>query len=39
MRTASSARSRWSLRTLGLGYLALLLLAPLLLIFFRTFEP
>jgi len=38
MRTASSARSRWSLRTLGLGYLALLLLAPLLLIFFRTFE-
>jgi sulfate transport system permease protein len=38
MRTASSTRSRWSLRTLGLGYLALLLLAPLVMIFYRTFE-
>jgi sulfate/thiosulfate transport system permease protein len=38
MRTANSARSRWGLRTLGLGYLTLLLLAPLVLIFFRTFE-
>jgi sulfate transport system permease protein len=34
----SSAASRWGLRTLGLGYLALLLLAPLVLIFFKTFE-
>jgi sulfate transport system permease protein len=38
MRSASSSRSRWGLRTLGLGYLALLLLAPLVLIFYRTFE-
>jgi sulfate transport system permease protein len=30
--------SRWGLRTLGLGYLALLLLAPLMMIFFKTFE-
>ncbi len=29
MRSASSTRSRWGLRVLGLGYLALLLLAPL----------
>jgi sulfate transport system permease protein len=35
---SSSTASRWSLRTLGLGYLALLLLAPLVLIFFKTFE-
>lgn len=35
---ASSTSSRWGLRTLGLGYLALLLLAPLVLIFFKTFE-
>jgi sulfate transport system permease protein len=34
----SSRASRWGLRTLGLGYLALLLLAPLVLIFFKTFE-
>jgi len=34
----SSAGSRWGLRTLGLGYLALLLLAPLALIFYKTFE-
>ena len=38
MRTASSTGSRWGLRTLGLGYLALLLLAPLVLIFYKTFE-
>jgi sulfate transport system permease protein len=38
MRTVSSTRSRWSLRTLGLGYLALLLLAPLVMIFYKTFE-
>src|SRR6202789_3945172 len=38
MRSASSARSRWGLRTLGLGYLALLLLAPLILLFYKTFE-
>src|SRR4051794_20687532 len=35
---SSSAASRWGLRTLGLGYLALLLLAPLAMIFFKTFE-
>jgi sulfate transport system permease protein len=35
---SNSAASRWGLRTLGLGYLALLLLAPLVLIFFKTFE-
>jgi sulfate transport system permease protein len=35
---SSSTASRWGLRTLGLGYLALLLLAPLVLIFFKTFE-
>ena len=29
MRTADGNRSRWGLRALGLGYLALLLLAPL----------
>jgi sulfate transport system permease protein len=34
----NSTASRWGLRTLGLGYLALLLLAPLVLIFFKTFE-
>jgi sulfate/thiosulfate transport system permease protein len=38
MKTASSARSRWGLRTLGLGYLTLLLLAPLVMIFYKTFE-
>jgi sulfate transport system permease protein len=38
MRTTSSARSRWGLRTLGLGYLTLLLLAPLVAIFYKTFE-
>jgi sulfate/thiosulfate transport system permease protein len=35
---SNSAGSRWGLRFLGLGYLALLLLAPLVLIFFKTFE-
>ncbi len=34
----SSTASRWGLRTLGLGYLALLLLAPLAMIFYKTFE-
>ncbi|HET7443706.1 MAG TPA: sulfate ABC transporter permease subunit [Solirubrobacterales bacterium] len=38
MRTSSHRRSRWSLRTLGLGYLTLLLLAPLVMIFYKTFE-
>jgi len=38
MRTANGKRSRWGLRTLGLGYLALLLLAPLVTIFYKTFE-
>jgi sulfate transport system permease protein len=38
MRTVSSTRSRWGLRTLGLGYLTLLLLAPLVAIFYKTFE-
>jgi sulfate/thiosulfate transport system permease protein len=36
--TASSAPSRWGLRFLGLGYVAVLLLAPLILIFYKTFE-
>jgi sulfate transport system permease protein len=35
---SSSRASRWGLRTLGLGYLSLLLLAPLVVIFFKTFE-
>jgi len=30
--------SRWTLRVLGLGFLALLLVAPLVMIFFKTFE-
>ncbi len=30
--------NRWGLRVLGLGYLTLLLLAPLAMIFFKTFE-
>jgi sulfate transport system permease protein len=38
MRIASSSRSRWGLRSLGLGYLTLLLLAPLVMIFYKTFE-
>jgi sulfate/thiosulfate transport system permease protein len=32
------AGSRWTLRVLGLGFLALLLVAPLVMIFFKTFE-
>jgi sulfate transport system permease protein len=35
---ASSRRSRWGLRTFALGYLALLLMVPLGMIFFRAFE-
>jgi sulfate transport system permease protein len=34
----NSRASRWGLRTLGIGYLTLLLLAPLVVIFFKTFE-
>ena len=37
MRTGSPS-SRWGLRTVGLGYLALLLLLPLGMIFYKTFE-
>ena len=33
-----STQSRWSLRVLGLGYLAVLLVAPLILLFYKTFE-
>jgi sulfate transport system permease protein len=35
---SNSHASRWGLRTLGIGYLTLLLLAPLVVIFFKTFE-
>ena len=38
MSALAHARSRWGLRFLGLGYSALLLLAPLGLIFYKTFE-
>ena len=39
MRASEQSRTRrLTLRTVGLGYLALLLLAPLLMIFYRTFE-
>jgi sulfate transport system permease protein len=38
MAMGSSRGSRWGLRTLGLGYLTLLLLAPLVMIFFKAFE-
>ena len=34
----SSTATRWTLRGLALGYLTLLLLAPLVMIFFKTFE-
>ncbi|HEX3240459.1 MAG TPA: sulfate ABC transporter permease subunit [Solirubrobacterales bacterium] len=34
----SNAGSRWTLRVLGLGFLALLLVAPLVIIFFETFK-
>ena len=37
MRTAPR-RSRWSLRIAALGYLAALLIAPVTLIFYKTFE-
>src|SRR6201999_4364992 len=30
--------SRWGLRVLGLGYIAVLLVAPLILLFYKTFE-
>jgi sulfate transport system permease protein len=35
---SAGAGSRWSLRVLGLGYVTLLLLLPLGLIFYKTFE-
>lgn len=35
---SSSRSSRWGLRVLGIGYLTALLLAPLVMIFFKTFE-
>ena len=35
---SSSRTSRWGLRVLGIGYLTALLLAPLVMIFFKTFE-
>jgi len=35
---SSSRPSRWGLRILGIGYLTALLLAPLVMIFFKTFE-
>jgi sulfate transport system permease protein len=33
-----STSSRWGLRALGLGYIAVLLVAPLILLFYKTFE-
>jgi sulfate transport system permease protein len=35
---SNSNASRWGLRVVGLGYLSLLLLAPLAMIFYKTFE-
>ena len=35
---SSSVYGRWGLRVVGLGYLLLLLIAPLILIFYKTFE-
>jgi sulfate transport system permease protein len=35
---AANPASRWGLRILGLGYLTMLLLIPLVMIFFKTFE-
>ena len=35
---SSSAKSHWGLRVAGLGYLTLLLVIPLVMIFFKTFE-
>lgn len=37
-RVGGSIGSRWGLRVLGLGYILLLLLLPLALIFYKTFE-
>jgi sulfate transport system permease protein len=34
----ANSASRWSLRVLGLGYLTMLLLIPLVMIFYKTFE-
>jgi sulfate/thiosulfate transport system permease protein len=34
----ASASSRWGLRVAGLGYIAVLLIAPLILLFYKTFE-
>lgn len=34
----SGAAGRWSLRALGLGYIGVLLVAPLVLLFYKTFE-
>jgi len=38
MSVGNGAASRWGLRVLGLGYILLLLLLPLGLIFYKTFE-
>jgi sulfate transport system permease protein len=35
---SANPASRWSLRVLGLGYLTMLLLIPLVMIFYKTFE-
>lgn len=35
---STNAPSRWGLRALGLGYLTMLLLIPLVMIFYKTFE-
>ena len=35
---AASPQARWGLRFLGLGYLTVLLIAPLVLLFYKTFE-
>ena len=35
---SANPASRWSLRLLGLGYLTMLLLIPLVMIFYKTFE-
>jgi sulfate/thiosulfate transport system permease protein len=35
---SANPASRWSLRALGLGYLTMLLLIPLVMIFYKTFE-
>ncbi|HEU5143008.1 MAG TPA: sulfate ABC transporter permease subunit CysW [Solirubrobacterales bacterium] len=36
--TGTSRKSRWSLRAMALGYLGALLLAPVAMIFYKTFE-